>query len=944
MRAFLSHSSVDKDIVIAVHSALEAKSTWLDRAEIEWGDLFLEKIADGISSATDFVLFWSASAAHSEWVRLEINMAFIQALRTKAIRLRVVLLDETPLPLYLQPYHVFSVAGSASPASEILDKLQPILREPVRSARSRFINRNEEIDRIEAAVDDTEFRTVWLFGFTGVGKTSVAKEALGRIFEGADVIHLDVDAGTGFVELALELSAVARHQILPIGLDQSGVETDIRMSFEVLAKDGRLLLLTNVQHWLDEDGQPRQILAFVLSIIRSIAAFEKRPLLLTSTRRPSLDATALSGLTLLRISGLKDDHLAALIRNWHYSIHGRELSAEDSKRIASKLYGHPVAAKLVAGLLGNRTVTFLEEYPQEIVALRRDLARVLLQGINLGTEAEQLMELMALAGVGMPATVIAAAGFSDEGFQRAIAQCADAGLVTADRLIETHPLFREFFWHRLHRGDYRPVAMRLANALKQHLDTLDKASLEFVSLLTVAFRAYALAGELEQAQQLRRDLSGELEATAITLYDRRNYELADKYIQHLLDENPSNWRMRLYRARIRMRQEQWREAEALLSEMLLERPGDVGVLHVMGRSQLRQHHLPQALEIFTRVIAKREHVASLTGAAECLHRLHRNEEALKFLDRAKRQESENPYVLDLESRILEDLGQFDRAFESALLASARDPLNAAMHNRLGIIQVKLGSSNLAVAHFRRAIELDHDSFSPANSLVSAYLDIGDVGSAEELVPDLQARAHTPMNRHLLRHTEARIALSKRAFEQSREILKREIGDGHNVVPNLGLLAQVEFAVYDQNAREFPTIASLSLKEAEWAIGRIVALDQNNEFIATLNSQLEERKKAGRTTGNAKGALVRPEASAGPQKRPLPAKPTPTLQPTGSPSPGYPPGKTPRPTKAVLEDGTETGSRPKLLSGGHDETISAPEKKKLIKPPLKPPLRSPSDNR
>ena len=73
MRAFLSHSSADKLIVVGVHSELEPDSTWLDRAEIEWGDLFLEKIADGIQLATDFVLFWSKAASKSEWVRIEIR-------------------------------------------------------------------------------------------------------------------------------------------------------------------------------------------------------------------------------------------------------------------------------------------------------------------------------------------------------------------------------------------------------------------------------------------------------------------------------------------------------------------------------------------------------------------------------------------------------------------------------------------------------------------------------------------------------------------------------------------------------------------------------------------------------------------------------------------------------------------------------------------------------
>ena len=245
------------------------------------------------------------------------------------------------------------------------------------------------------------------------------------------------------------------------------------------------------------------------------------------------------------------------------------------------------------------------------------------------------METLALAGTGLPASVIVATGFSDDDFQQAVAQCAAAGLITAELAIETHPLFREFFWHLLHRGDYRGSAMKLADALKVHLSTLGQAAPEFAGLLLVAFRAYGLAGDLPKARAMRSDLSGELEATAVTLYNRRNYSLADEYIQHLLDADPGNWRMRLYRARIRIRQEEWAQANIILWQMLEERPNDVGVIHAMGWSLLRQNSLIQALEMFTSVIARREHVASLRDAAECLHRLDRNEEALQFLKRAK---------------------------------------------------------------------------------------------------------------------------------------------------------------------------------------------------------------------------------------------------------------------------------------------------------------------
>jgi tetratricopeptide (TPR) repeat protein len=932
MRAFLSHSSTDKEIVIAVHNGLEKGSTWIDRAEIEWGALFLEKIANGIASATDFVLFWSSAAAASEWVRIELNMAFIQALRRKAIRIRVVLLDGTPLPLYLQPFHVFSVIGSASPATEILEKLCQLLREPVRSARSPFVNRHSEIGRLEIAVDNPEFHAVWVFGFTGVGKATLVKQALNRIFEGADVVQIDATQGTGFVELALELRAITRNDVLPVGLDKTALESDIRLSIELLAHDGRMLLISNVQYWLEESGEPGGPLPLLLAITRDLVAFEKRPVFLTSTRRPSLTAADLLSLSLIHIDGLKDEHIATVVRNWHFSIYGRELSPEDALRIAPKLYGHPVAARLVAGLLGERTVTFLEQYPEEIISLRRDLARLLLQGLNLDPDAERLMETLALAGIPLPASLIVAVGFTDAGFQSAVKRCADAGLITADLAIETHPLFREFFWHQLHRGDYQDLSIKLAEAIKSDLDTLEKSSPEFAPLLLVAFRCYALAGRLGKANELRNDLSGELEATAIILYNRRNYALSDQYIQHVLDGDPLNWKMRLYRARIRIRQEEWAQADDILKKMLEERPSDIGVLHVMGWSQLRQHHLQEALEIFAGIIARREHVASLRDAAECMHRLGNNEEALRFLERAKQQESENPFALDLESRILEDLGQLEPAYQAALLAAARDPANVYMHNRLGIIRMKQGLPAKAIDHLLKAVELDHDLFSPANSLASAYLDTGDVQAAENIFPQLKAKARTPSNSALLKHTEARIAFSKREFETSRDILKREIALDRNMTPNLGLLVRSELGLFDENVRGFPAIAKVALKSAREAFEKIEEINPKNEFIPSLRIQIEEREAitAEPTPKTPSGS------SAGSSGR--------TSSESGRPLPGLPKHVPPshKPSLLTTTRSEKVPDSPQSdVSGvpGASET-TAPQKRPTSKPPLRPPLKPP----
>jgi tetratricopeptide (TPR) repeat protein len=546
---------------------------------------------------------------------------------------------------------------------------------------------------------------------------------------------------------------------------------------------------------------------------------------------------------MFQVKGLLDKHLAVLIRNWYFNIHGEELSEADAKKIAPKLFGHPIAARLVAGLLGNVKADFLELYPQELISLRRDLARTLLQDVNLDPPSERLMETLALAGIGLPAAVLAASVATEEQFQSAVSQCASAGLITADLNIESHPLFQDFFWHRLHRGDYKTLASNLADAITRHLGNISHSSHEYIALTPVVFRALALSGRMRDAAELRSDLRGELESAAITLYNRRDYALADRYIDQLLDFDPSNWRMRLYRARIRTHQENWSQAEEILDLMLAERPNDAGVLHAFGRLFLKRGSLDEALKTFMRVIAKREHVASLTGAAESLHRMGRNEEALAFLSRAKERESENFFVLDLESRILEDEGELDLAYTAALLASNRDPLHAQLHARLGVISSKRGRPDLAVQHLQRAVQLDPGLFHATHSLASALLDIGQSGEAEAVLRTLTSLAKNPTNSSLVEHLRARLFMAKGDLESAVRTLRRELAGSRNVVPNLGLLVEVQCQLFDREDVELTAIAETHLASAEEALHQLLKMDPNNEFADRLKERVRSRTKA-----------------------------------------------------------------------------------------------------
>lgn len=293
MKAFLSHSSSDKMLVETVYAKLEPSATWIDKAEIEWGDLFLERIAKGIESASDFVLFWSVSSQKSEWVRLELNMAFIRMLHEKAIRVKVVLLDKTTLPLYLRPFHFLDVSASADPASAIVRCLEPALKEPTKAQRQRFLNRSTELERIEATIDDSETFMICLTGFQGIGKSSLIEAAIRRFFEGSDIIYIEVTGGLDLTGLVLKLNAHARKTMLALGLNKLQLEQELFLSMETIAKAGQFLVLTNVQHWLDEDAKPVSPLIELLSHAKKVPTFKNRPIFISSTRRPNIEPVSL---------------------------------------------------------------------------------------------------------------------------------------------------------------------------------------------------------------------------------------------------------------------------------------------------------------------------------------------------------------------------------------------------------------------------------------------------------------------------------------------------------------------------------------------------------------------------------------------------------------------------------------------------------------------------
>ena len=842
VRAFLSHSSIDGAVVLAVHDALSPSATWLDRAEIEWGEKFLDAIEKGIKSATDFVLFWSATAAESEWVKHETHMAFIRALRDRAIRIKVVKLDGTDLPLRLQPFHFLSVVESKTPVDDIVSALQSALSRPTSGVRHRFLNRNAELERVETTINDTETRVILLDGFKGVGKAAIVHEALRRFFEGASIVDLVIRPSTGPAEFALQLHYEAFHTVLPETTELEALAA-IEKSVAQIVERGQFIVVKDCQHWFGTEQDWEEPLPTLIRQASVLSQTSSKPIFLTSTRRPRIPFELAAHLANIHISGLGKSHMASLLALWYEIVEGIQLDAEDAANVAAELHGHPIAAKLAANLIAQYGSARLLKYPLELVALRRDLAKTLIRDLNLSNATCRLLETLAIVGTPLPSRVLAEAMQMDnDNFHAAVDDATRAGVAEVmphSTKLGLHPLVSDHFWRsHLDHEDYTQRAKQVVGVVHRHFKELPTDSATFVALLPAVCRLYALAGELAEALKIRRGLIGELSQAAITHYNRRRFDLAKKFILLVLEGEPQHWRMRMYLARIHVRKNRWGNADALIEALLRERPHDRGIQHLRGWRLLRAGSYEKALSAFSKVLASNDrHVASYRDSAECLYKLGRSGEALNLLVEAKHIESDNPFTLDLEARIYEEMGKFEQALAAARLAVVRNSSSWGLHHRLSRILAALARGAEALDEAVEAVRLDPAQFVARSHLVSLLIDSEQIKEAEGHLDPLRKLCVDPKQRDICEHLHAHIRFREGKLQQALELVQGQVNRRRNLAASYGLLASIRLTQAEQAPSDSAT-ARLYLSQAADAISNCERQGSHNPLtVETLKERL-----------------------------------------------------------------------------------------------------------
>lgn len=213
MKAFISHSSVQKDFAQELVKEIGRDFCYIDCYDFQAGNLSKSEIEDKITKSDIFVLLISRESLDSDWVRFEMRLAQ-DKYKTTPESIFPAIIDDTSwdecsewssynLKRFKTPYAV---------AREVEYRFRKLDKSLTASLRSVMVGRNADIDRFEKGYFSrkrSSLRCCIVSGRKGIGRESFVSQCLRQIRlldTYSEPFKIELPQGSGLEELILFLN------------------------------------------------------------------------------------------------------------------------------------------------------------------------------------------------------------------------------------------------------------------------------------------------------------------------------------------------------------------------------------------------------------------------------------------------------------------------------------------------------------------------------------------------------------------------------------------------------------------------------------------------------------------------------------------------------------------------------------------------------------------
>jgi len=758
MKVFLSHSSIDKDLVRAVHQQLGSNITWFDEADIENGTLIPEKISEGLKTATHFVLFWSINAENSNWVKAELNAAFVKMISDNC-KFIIFTLDNTKLPELLSPYKYDSldltdIRKSSLKAAEII-----MSQISVKTEMNSFVNRTKEIGDIEDAARKG-YKLIVLNGILGIGKSSLSKRAIQWIYHQNSYILIDFNTIPGLAELSLCLSKEAKCSLINDNTNLDKQKENVRYLLEYIASKNISLILKDVKPWLIDDGEPNEYLKIITDII-SISKVFIQPVLMTSSRYIIFPDEYNETMYQIKIPALDDYYISEIIKN-NLPRSFADFDSDKNKIFAKEMFGYPLGAKLAAFSIANKGYNYYLTQPYKIRDLKIGLAKQFISYANISEGCIEYLKINCLARSRMrneeysrafPETLPEdIAKFADEAFFAGVVK------IDEDGCYQLEPLVSEYYYSLAFQAENKKeICEKLERFL---LDAVsDKKSPDYLRLLPSAIHILALNNKINKARELREEMTATIAASMWDQYNNRDYEdalsIAEQLISvdssTILDEQQID---ALYvKSLCLSRFEKYNEAQMILEDLIAKDNNNPRYYTALGRIEKYQEKYESAINYFNKAIKiKSRYISAYRELGECYLYLNDLSKTKSAIMEAKKIDDSNLYIILLESHVLQKEGHIEEALNLIQNEFILYKNPAQVLFRQGRIHDEFGNIKDAIECYKKALDYNPRMYDAKLCLLSHQV-IGDNDCRNDI--DILKKKLKGKREYILTNIEAR---------------------------------------------------------------------------------------------------------------------------------------------------------------------------------------------
>lgn len=822
MKAFLSHSSKDNDLVDAVARQLGRQFCLYDKYAFETGEEFTAAIKRCLDKAGVFVLFASVQSLKSLWVQLEIDEAYQRKLRENIKRSLVYIVDEQinveDLPDWIQRALVRKNSVASGIARDIRSHLDQLLRE---RRQAYFIGRGADIGRFEELLTPTDGsappRIFVVTGLPGIGRRTLLRHGAANLLDLRKTIEIRLGEGDGINDICAKVADVTEsfstaEEFKTVfsaiqALSKSAALERTLKNLRTLIESGELPILIDEGGFLDSEGY---ITAPALDLAKRIGPDDTIYIAFVSHRRPHERQDL--PVPVLRLNPLAKQDTQRLLQQLACDCQ-LKLAVSDLADIAEYVAGYPPSAYFAVQQAKEYGVDLVVKHKRRLVEFRTGAFLHHIEGLGLETKEGAVLQLLStFSPLPLPA-ILAGLQIDLETADTLLTNLIDLSLIIADGdgLYRISDPIAEAASNR-----FGFPAGNISQAVATSVDEYLRSSLlhhRYLDLSRVLFRAARFSGDSAlEASAVR--LASDLIRLTEEYYHTRQYERSMECGRLAVAERPETVTGRSYLIRALIQRENWAEAEQELEQLRrFAPPRDVHFLR--GFLESRRGNYRTAITEFEEALRRGRRGAAISRElSQAYYLIGDLAKARQYLQTALENHGDNRYVVDLWAQLATELGNEQEA-RTALERLEVIDRPMFFHFRRSRIEWRFGNIEAARDAAQAALEAeDRPPLSVVAQMTLCEIAAGHVDEATELLGkldrdfghvrrDVRTGLHCRLeiakgnNAEALRLTDRFINKESRYYKVIRyEALRGELESGH-----------LDAATEERYRREYETLQS-----------------------------------------------------------------------------------------------------------------------------------------